>query len=261
MKRRLTAENTNMKKGTKGYYTVEAAIFLPIFILSLLTIGYLIKVVACAEEVMHAATDESRYLASRAYTDRTATGFEGRLEARTLQDNKDVAEIDVRAFRYLYSADGMSGLIAFDTITKVNIALPVKFYDGFTLHDRLRCRGFIGSTGGTSMSFADMEEGRDSRTVWVFPTSGVRYHKESCTFVTGNPVQTLMNEYIRENYNRCDHCRPGDVPNGVLIYYFPAYGESYHVGGCNSIDKYVVTMEKSEAEDRGYTPCLKCGGV
>ncbi|MCL1896171.1 MAG: hypothetical protein FWG03_06470, partial [Clostridiales bacterium] len=43
----------------KGQIAVEAAVFLPLFIIGVLTIGYLLKFCMVSEGVHHALTDES----------------------------------------------------------------------------------------------------------------------------------------------------------------------------------------------------------
>ncbi len=249
----------NVISGRGGYYTVEAAIFLPLFILAIVTVGYLIKVTACSEEIMHAAVDESRYMASRAYSQKENITFPSRLESRAFEENEDIDMFRVRDFRYLYEEDGMTGLIGFHTETVINVDLPIKMFDRFTLKDRVRLRGFIGTDGNTGpVGFDAMGRYEEDEQVWLFPRSGVRYHKEDCTFVSSSPVQTLMGPGIRSGYHPCEICDPGNVADGGLIYYFPGYGTAYHAGGCNTIDKYVVSMSKDEAVARGYTPCLKC---
>jgi len=250
-----------MKKDTNGYYALEAAIFLPIFILALLTVGYLLKVECAAEETMHAAADESRALACRAYVQKTAPLFESGLENRIMKDNRDITYADVKRFSYLHSHDGTQGLISFKINYRVDFRLPLHLYDGVEKEERLRCRAFIGETGQWSAgSFDDMENNDDSKTVWVFPEFGIRYHKENCTFVSGHPCQVMLSDSIRAKYKPCEKCDPGGLGNGCLVYCFP-YGDVYHQGSCSTVDKYTVTMSCKEAEERGYTPCSKCGGV
>ena len=49
------------------------------------------------------------------------------------------------------------------------------------------------------------------------------------------------------------------ICEGAVVYYF-RYGEAYHEAGCSTIEKYVVNMDRRDAEKRGYLPCSKCGG-
>jgi len=252
----------NISGSKKGYYTVEAALFLPLFILALLTVGYIIKVYGCNENVIHAAADESRDAASRAYNISIAPFFEEKLESRIMSENKDITWADVKRFRYLHEKDGLNGLISFDVDYRVDVKLPLKLKEGFDGKERVRSRGFIGySARNGPMPFADMEKELDSRTVWVFPYSGIRYHKESCSHIASYPRQMIKNDNVTGSYSPCRLCHPENIRNGNLVYCFMTSGYAYHKGDCKMVDKYVISMEKYQAEERGYTPCLKCGGV
>ena len=110
------------------------------------------------------------------------------------------------------------------------------------------------------MPFEEMEEESGSVTVWVFPARGERYHKESCLFVSNEPREFVLTDQLRRNYAPCPICDSEELPNGSLVYCYPAYGESYHRGSCSQVDRYVVPMELEDAQSRGYTPCSKCGG-
>lgn len=54
-------EHSVMIRNTKGYYTVEAAVFLPVFLLAVLTLGYFVKAAGVQSDVIHAAADEVFY--------------------------------------------------------------------------------------------------------------------------------------------------------------------------------------------------------
>lgn len=52
----------------------------------------------------------------------------------------------------------------------------------------------------------------------------------------------------------------------VPVVIFPKYGKRFHTSGCRyttqnySGKEYKIEMEKEDAEAKGYTPCLVCGG-
>ena len=41
---------------------------------------------------------------------------------------------------------------------------------------------------------------------------------------------------------------------------FGSDGTAYHRGTCRTINRKSVAIDKSEAVERGYAPCSKCGG-
>lgn len=242
----------------KGYFTLEAAVFLPIFIIGVLTLGCFIKAAGAAGNVIHAGTDEAKYLASRAYTVRSPVGFYSRMAERVCDEDRNVDTASVKNMRYMSSSED-EGLISFDIASSVSVRLPAAVKKKIRMSDSFLCRGWIGrSKNGKGMGF-DAIEGEDC-TVYVFPDHGKRYHGESCTFVAGKPVQMMMNNEIKHKYSACETCHPGSMENGSLVYCYTAYGEAYHRGGCSHVDKYIIPMAKNQAEEQGYTPCSKCGG-
>ncbi|MGI6737765.1 MAG: hypothetical protein ACOX41_10790 [Anaerovoracaceae bacterium] len=240
---------------------MEAAIFLPIFVISVLTIGYFIKAAAARDDVLHAALDESRWLASRAYLVKAAPAFGSRLEQRIHDENSAITEVRVRGLRYLTAQHGNKGMISFRVDYRMRVPLPLDHDREIRGSEAVLCRGWIGRTNvGVPMGFAAMMEDDGGGTVWVFPESGRRYHSHDCTFVSNEPTQTVLTEAVKRNYKPCHKCHPESLSNGSLVYCYTSYGEAYHRGGCRAVEKYTITLSRMQAEERGYSPCSKCGG-
>ncbi len=250
-----------MFRNTKrGFVTVEASIFLPVFIIAVLTLAYMMKIYAMDENVTHAMCDEGHRLAENAYVTRIAPDFPSRLEQRVREENPGIDEEIVTRFRYLYRTRGVSDLILIENTYVAYVRLPAAFTGPATRTRRVLIRGFTGAeTERRGASYTSLEEDEESVTVWVFPRYGERYHDENCPYIKVDARQRTLNSSIRNKYSPCANCRPGDLANGALVYVFPS-GGSYHRGTCPSVDRYVVGMEKDEAIERGYTACSKCGG-
>lgn len=240
-----------------GYVIVDAAIFLPICLIALLTIGFFIKVVGNVETSMHVIADETRVMSAKAYSGIYPALFKGKVEDRILKSTSHVNDVRLQNMRYL-SDDGE---ISFNVKYHVNLNLPFDFWDGMDVKEKILARGWIGKSGGTPFGFDAMEREEDSNTVYIFPESGKKYHKKSCTYVTANPTRVTLTSSLKRRYKSCPLCKSGNLPIGSIVYCFTKYGDSYHRGNCKAIEKYTVTMEKSQAESRGYTPCSKCGGI
>lgn len=263
MKRKYRIKHTKRFTNTdRGNVTVEAAIFLPLFILGILTIAYLIKFIALQESIVHSYTDEARKLASEAYVLKKAPLFELKLKNRILEENPiDIYDVNLRDFDYLHTRWGISGLITMKLDYKVKIRLPIQFYKDLPVTETLVFRGFIGADeDAPPMPFEEMEKEVESHLVWIFPRAGGRYHQERCIYISSEPHEALMSNKIRRSYKPCSICKPYEVSNGNLIYYFVKSGEVYHSSSCPTVDKYVISIEKEKAEEKGYTPCKKCGG-
>ena len=255
-------QSSRFRFGKKGFITVEAAIFLPIFIIGVLTFAYLIKFLSIQEAVFHSFTDEARVLAAEAQVNPVAAPlFELKVKDRVYEENGDhISTVDIEHFRYLYDARGMSGVISMDLNYDVNIKLPIQFYKSLPISESLMFRGFIGKEEAADpMPFEEMEKDEESDLVWIFPRAGGRYHGENCIHIKSEPRQMIMSNQIRREYAPCSICKARGLPDGSLVYCFPS-GKSYHVGSCSIVDKYIISTEREKAIESGYTPCLKCGG-
>jgi hypothetical protein len=263
MKQRLTILIFMGKQNTKqGSYTLEAAIFLPLFIVGILTIGFTIRMISTAENITFTATDEARLASSYAYNLPVAPLFASHLENRIVDENFYADKVKVERFRYLYQSGDSDGLISFRVNYWIGTGLPLGMIEGMEMTQQFRCRGFIGRTEkGVPIPFEEMETNTEAITVWVFPDGGKRYHIKSCSFVSSYPVQMILNQDVRKHYAPCEKCDSAEAKDGTQVYCFQNYGETYHLYSCPTVDKYIISMEKTQAEARGYTPCLKCGGV
>lgn len=246
----------------KGFLTVEAAIFLPVFIIGVLTFAYLIKFMAVQEGIFHSFSDEARVLSSEAgFNPLGAPLFELNLKDRIYDENGDqISKLELDHFLYLYPAHGMTNIISMDLNYDVNIKLPIPFYKKLPVSESLVFRGFVGREEQENpLPFEEMEKEKKSNLVWIFPRAGGKYHGETCIYITSEPRQRIMSVQIRRNFEPCSICDSHGLSDGSLVYCFRT-GESYHTGSCPVVDKYVVSIEKEEAINRGYTACLKCGG-
>ncbi len=245
-----------------GLLTVEAAIFLPLFIVGVLTLAYLIKFLSIQEAVFHSFTDESRVLASESQINpASAFLFELQLKDRIYDENgKHIEAADLDQFRFLYETHGITGVISMDLNYDVNIRLPIAFRKKIPVSESLMFRGFVGKEESAEpIPFEEMEKVKKSDLVWIFPRSGGKYHGENCTYIKSEPRQVVMSGQIRRKYNPCCMCDSRDLLDGSLVYCFKT-GQSFHRGDCPIVDKYVISIEREEAIERGYTPCSKCGG-
>lgn len=251
----------NTKKGSLG---VEAAIFLPMLVLGILTIAYIIKINSMEEDMMSIAADESHLLAVKSYTElgrADAAVFPYRLETLINENNPEGTVTDITDFRYRYSKQNLDNLISFCMHSRSDINFPINFYGSIEGISSLTCRAFVGTKKySTVKGFNIMEEEEKSERVWVFPAAGKRYHSENCTYVRTAAVKGVLNSGIKRKYHSCRLCGAEDISEGSIICYFPYSGQAYHKSTCSAVDKYVIEIEKKEAEKRGYTPCLKCGG-
>jgi hypothetical protein len=246
----------------RGSFTLEAAIFLPIFIISVLTIAHLIKLIAVQENAFHALADETGKAAAEAVLTPYPLFFKGDVEKRILAENGDELEnLRVARFDYRYGLGEYTEQIRVTIDYDIGVKLPAALIRAIPVSDTILCRAFVGANNAdVPMTNAELEEEKDSRTVWIFPRSGTKYHGETCGYVTVYPKELTLGAGVRQRYAPCKLCDPGSLPAGSLVYCFQSAGKAFHRGDCGSVDRYVIPIELEEAEARGYTPCAKCGG-
>ena len=241
---------------------VEAAIFLPVFIIGVLTVAYLIKIMAIQGAVFHSFADEARKKSSEALICPIDQLSEIQLKERISRENQeDIDGIDMDTIRYPSVLNGINSVVRMDLNYNVKLRLPIQFHDDFSICESLKFREFVGTEENQDpLSYEEMEREKESHLVWIFPRSGGRYHESNCRCIKSEPRQMILSPSIRKKYKPCSICHSSDLPDGSLIYCFVDSGYAYHTGNCPIVDKYVVPIEKEEAIEKGYTPCRICGG-
>jgi len=249
-----------MSKNTKkGFLSLEAAIFVPVFVIAVLTFGYLSKVAVAEENLMHSMADEARKIGMYSYNIKAGPLHEGGLAARLAEENKGACDAYPESFRYLFHYSGKDDLIGIRVSGSIKIRLPIIFHDSVDISEVLLSRAFTGKEfTAEDARFDDMEKAEDSKIVWVFPVAGEKYHEENCGYINVAARQAVLSPALKKKYKPCSLCGAGDAAMGSLVYYFESSGSVYHKGSCYMVDRYVISMEESDAIKKGYSPCSKC---
>ena len=265
-----TVTDMPIRKSTKkngGQIAVETAILLPLFIIGILTLGYLLKFCMISEGVHHALTDEAHRSMADPLTMYMPSLNEPKITERIIKESRGEAKnIDTKAFPFLAFGISKGGetytdLIAVSVTYDTPIRLPKLFRSEVQGERTVLCRAFTGMTrDGEVKPFDEMEKNDGGGTVWIFPRAGERYHDEHCAYIENNPREILLDPRIRNRYSPCKLCKPADRRDGTLVYCFETSGKAYHIGECTVVDRYVIEISKEDAEKQGYTPCSKCGG-
>src|SRR5665648_1250469 len=99
-------------------------------------------------------------------------------------ENKNVEDVETEDFKYLYSSEGLDGLIRYEASYWMDIKFHIKLYDGLSGKETVVFRGLIGSRKEADPTGLDeIEEEKQSDKVWIFPTAGKRYHKRDCPYI------------------------------------------------------------------------------
>ena len=229
-----------MKPGInrKGYVTLEAAIFLPVLILAVVSIAFYITLFSTIENVAYDNIEETARLASKAGVVKIAPDFTAQLEQRICDENPAVKSIDTARFRYLYWDGDLDDMIAVDEKYKVILQLPMGFDHEIQISSRVKCRGFTGlETAGDPMSFEEMESAGVWDPVWIFPDSGEKYHTKGCTYVKANAYEMVLTSSVKKKYDPCSLCDAESLPTGSFVCCFKESGTVYHRGTCKQVDR------------------------
>jgi hypothetical protein len=240
---------------------------LPLFIIGVLTIGYLLKFCMVSEGVHHALTDESHRIMADAPVIPYPAGRAHELTQRIEDESRGEAQ-NIQAGRFIYRVPGVSkggraytDLIAISVTFDTPLKLPRLFLGEVKGERTALSRAFVGMThDGPVKPFSEMEEGGGGDTAWVFPRAGERYHGERCRYIETYPREVLLDRSVRYRFSPCQLCKPDGRRDGALVYVFFTSGHAYHTGDCTVVERYVIEIGKDDAGKQGYTPCSACGG-
>lgn len=251
-----------MKKSTKGFYTLEASIFLPLVILAILSFGYFMKIEGTWENCIHGAADESAKIASMSYDSVNTALIGPAVSKRINDDNPGLSKMKLESLKVMYSDGKMDDLTSYRITAAIDMQLPLGFSRIFELDYGIKFRGFTGVEEGSSPLGAEgLATYEQQEPVWIFPHSGERYHKENCTYVKASASPAVLTSAVRKKHNSCGLCDSGNISAGTIVFCFEGEGTAYHRGTCSSIIRHTSVIDRSEAVNKGYSPCSKCGGV
>lgn len=257
----MTQYMPNHFQSRRGYYTLEAAMLLPLILLMILALAYYTKAEGSWEEAFHCAIDESSRSAAMACDGVHGIAVPLRIRARIDQDVTGISEFRVRRFLYGYSDTRADELSSYLLEVRSDLRLPAGFHRPLTFQSQVKYRGFVGRNyGGAPLGTEGLESGLPEDPVWIFPQSGERYHRKTCSYVKATVHSQILTASLRAAYESCSSCRSQNLPLGSLVYCFEGQGTAYHRGSCRTIDRRTVVMDRTEAIAQGYTPCSKCGG-
>lgn len=250
-----------MKNSTKGFYTLEAAIFLPLVILAVLSLGYFMRIDGAWENCIHGAVDESAMIAAKSYDESRSGLVKGKLQERLMMDNPDLEKVSVSNLRIRYNGAHADHLTSYKLSATFRLHLPLGFDHAFQFESGIQYREFTGKKEMKQpLGGEGLETEQPQNPVWVFPQAGEKYHSEGCSYVKASVTPLVLTAAIRKKYKPCHLCDSGHMEAGSIIFCFKGADTAYHRGTCSSIVRHPAVIDKTDAEKRGYKPCSKCGG-
>ncbi|MBQ9060770.1 MAG: hypothetical protein IJ128_06485 [Firmicutes bacterium] len=250
-----------MKRSTRGYYTIEAALLLPLVLLMVLALGYYTKAQGSWENAFHCAADESCIASAMSWDGVSGYTAGMRIQRRLAKDGTNLSGYEVRDLLCDHSDGKRDHLTSYELAVSSDLRLPAGFGRLLRFSSRVKYRGFVGqSYRGDPLGTEGLENDLPEDPVWIFPQSGQKYHTKTCTYVKATVHSVVLTSRVRSEYGACSTCRSETIPAGSIVYCFDGKDTAYHRGSCRTIKRRTAVIDRTEAIQKGYTPCSKCGG-
>ena len=250
-----------MRRSTKGFYTVEAAVFVPLVILAVLSVGYFMRVEGAWENCVYGALDESRRVAMKSYDGIHQGTLKSALEERFSKDSRNPDSVDADRVMCDYSDGRNNHLSSYSIEAYMRMELPAGFSRDFTFSADIKFRGFTGRQRlGEPLGSEGLEREEPEDPVWIFPYSGEKYHTDMCTYVKAAVIRKILSSDVRKDHRSCALCDSDQMKTGDIVFCFSRAGTAYHRGTCRIVNRHTAGIDRTEAVRRGFSPCSKCGG-
>lgn len=245
-------------KNKKGSITVEAALAVPIFFLAVVSLLYLLEIMAVQSAVRAGLQSAGKQAMEEAYmaTVLIPSKVEGDMISAIGQDRLERSIIVGGSSGLSCAKSYMSpttGIGEIKVSYKVRLPIPVFAVPPVVYEESVRIKAW---TGYEKSGFGNEKE----EIVYVTET-GIVYHKDyHCThlelsvrMVQRSEVAGLRNE-SGGKYHACEHCAKGGS-GGV---YITDTGNRYHSSlSCSGLKRTVYAVPVSETAGKGA--CSRCG--
>lgn len=195
------------RRNRSGYVLTEAAILVPVFLMSVLLLVYLLKMMQIQEIVHFESAETLVALSWESQATELPVGtlfYESRI-------NRDVAERTEKNLSISAELSEEKEVLCGEISFPVELELPFGLFDDAVFRDVLVMRKWSGEkTPGEGMDFAAMTQ-KDSETfVFVFPKYGERFHRGDCMYLSMDAGRYLMcisrNEAAAKGFSACHVC-------------------------------------------------------
>lgn len=242
----------------KGSVTVETAMSLPIFFLAVISLIYMMEVMAVRTSIRSGMQYAAKSAAESVYLKPMITP--GQLESDIIQavgserlDRSVVVDGSGGIHCHESRMSIVTGIL--ELKVKYKVRLPVPMFAGVSvpMEESMRIKGWNGYIRNAGFH-------EDDQTVYITET-GMVYHKDySCHYlelsirmVPSAELEQLRNKN-QGKYHPCEHCVHGAADGGV---YITDYGDRYHSSlGCSGIKRTIYAIPLEEAVGKGA--CSKC---
>lgn len=242
----------------KGSVTIEAALAVPLFFFAVLTLFYMIEVMAIRTNIRSGMQYAAKAAAEEAYSKPFVIpgGLESDLVNAVGAERLDRSIVvngssGIHCEKSRMSA--VTGILDMKAEYQIQLPLPIFAAPPVKMEESLRVKGW---NGYRNAGFS----GEEDETVYITET-GMVYHRDyhcnylelSIQMVSADAVEELRNAN-QGKYHACEFCVHGNASGMV---YITDYGERYHTSlGCSGLKRTIYAVPRSEAVGKGA--CSKC---
>lgn len=244
-----------------GSITVEAALVIPLFFCAVLSLGYLLEVMAVRTGIRSGMQYAGKIAAQEAAFKPVLipAELESDIVEAVGQDRLDRSVVQGGSGGIRCEKSYMSPATAvMELRVNYKVYLPIPLFGDIAvpMEERSRVKGW---TGYEKTGIA----GGEDDVVYITET-GMVYHKDyHCTYLdlsiqmaSAGEVEKMRNK-SGGKYNPCQSCAQETTSGAV---YITAYGDRYHRSlSCSGLKRTIYAVPISEAAGKGA--CSKCGGT
>ncbi len=281
--------NINKQAKLPASITVETALVLPIFMITVLSLCFFFRLMELQLYVQKAVTETVQEITAYGYLYKTAEAMVNEKAAELLQKTEFQDEavslvlscadgpmlklltsrhIDLKRLSDYGICDGWSGFdfskskisttdhcVRIELTYRVRLPLAVSYVPAFSVTQRAVGRLFSGTPE---------ERPTEAGTVYVTETGRVYHLTQSCSHLKLTirlvPTESLSVQRNQNGsiYYACEHCtKGGTIPESV---YVSAEGNRYHViRDCSGLKRTILAKTLDDVE--GMTVCSRCSSA
>ena len=244
-----------------GTYILEASVIFPPLVVALALLVSAIPVVSAGENALYVMWDEIRSAGIRAAFVQEPASLPAMVSYRISVNERESIDSWIRGYDYLFEEGGIEDLISVEVESSFSGENPLGGISLFRSRQRVMGRAFTGKEGRGNSGEDALTGSEESHIVYIFPSRGEKYHNRNCAFLNPASQKVFLTKDIKRKFKACPNCHSGNAELGDQVFcFFTVDGKAYHLGSCSAVDKYYVEIEKKDAEAKGYTPCMTCGG-
>lgn len=265
----------NMRRNSRrGSMMVELTIILPVFIVSAVCLGFLIKGIMMQMIINESMLNTGKSISVESIATGAAVPFTP-LNSTLIKNDLEEAGVDkngvasIKTKPVIYSASGKgttdnaeirSGTTKISLTYIMDMNLPLSNIQSVNLESAMEFHQWTGlEFTGEKFPFMEMEDDGTGELVYVFPAEGECYHDRSCRVLNPHYSIVILDYSVKEKYGACPLCVGKKDASGEQMAVFEN-GSCYHRLSCQAVSKRYISMSVKDAVARGYRVCSICGG-